>query len=79
LRKQVDWGAHACSVLAIAFRDREPCDGAVLARLETKLKERSFRQNAETSTLQACAPQTSAITLLAPASFVGRLQLQFSA
>jgi hypothetical protein len=66
-------------VLAIAFRDRELSDGALLVRPETKLKERSFRQNAETSTLEACAPQTSAITLLAPAKFVGRLQLQFSA
>jgi hypothetical protein len=34
---------------------------------DAKLKERSFRQNAETSTLKACAPQNCAITVLAPA------------
>jgi len=38
------WGAHACSVLVVASCDDE-------------LRKRLFRQNAETSTLQACAPQ----------------------
>jgi hypothetical protein len=46
-------GAHACSVLVVAFRDDE------LPRVnsEAALKS-SFRQNAETSPPQAGAPQT---------------------
>jgi hypothetical protein len=74
-RKQADWGAHACSVLAVAFRNRELFPHALPAQGAKEPKESSFRQNAETSTLQACAPQNSAKPHLAPSEFVGRLKI----
>ncbi len=52
------WGAHACGVLAKAFCLRE----LFLVRLISgtlPLTQSSFRQNVETSTLQACAPRNS--------------------
>jgi hypothetical protein len=45
-------------------------------RAANEPKESSFRQNAETSTLQTGAPQNSAKPHLARPEFVGRLKLQ---
>src|SRR5207249_4436026 len=52
----MDRGAHACSVLAIAFRNRELFSAAPIHRTFPP-NERSFRRNAETSTPEACAPR----------------------
>src|SRR6476646_5031156 len=52
----MDWGAHACSVLAIAFRNRELFSPG-FTRPRFAPNGRSFRRNAETSTPEACAPR----------------------
>ena len=51
------WGAHAFGVLAKAFRLRELFLNGLQSLRVYQSKKSSFRRNAETSTLQACAPQ----------------------
>ena len=58
-------GAHACSVLVVAFRDDELfVPGVKFLNVSSTSLQSSFRQNAETGTLQACAPRITALTLL---------------
>jgi hypothetical protein len=52
------WGAHASGVLAIAFCDRGLSDYSYTSLYARSQNESSSPQNAATSTLQACAPQT---------------------
>src|SRR5205814_9201546 len=55
----MDRGAHACSVLAIALRNRKLFSAASIHRTFPP-NEGSFRRNAETSTPEACAPRNRA-------------------
>jgi hypothetical protein len=55
-RERDRWGPHACSVLAIAFRNRELFSAAFIHPTIAP-NGRSLRRNAETSTPEACAPQ----------------------
>jgi len=48
------WGAHACSVLVVAFRDDEFPSPRLFPE---RSRESSRPRNAVASTLQACAPQ----------------------
>jgi hypothetical protein len=59
------WGAHASGVLVAAFSG----DGLLVlsaANPGSSTHESSFRQNAETSRLKACAPQAVASIALTP-------------
>jgi hypothetical protein len=55
------WGAHACSVRAMAFCHRQVCLSSAkfyACSNNFALAKSSLPQNAATSTLQACAPKS---------------------
>ncbi len=54
-------GAHACGVLRVAFCDVE-LSSAFATSLGSHTQPGSFRQDAETSRLEACAPRTLPFT-----------------
>ena len=70
-QEQRFWGAHACSVLARASRTRELF--SLISTPGAGESESSFPQDAETSTLEADAPQSSLRTTRQTRALVVRL------